>query len=93
MCDQQSGSALKQKNREATTPRFSFEQSKQVQSDLLLDAGFALDAGFSLGAGVLVSDVEALFSAPGFAASPEAALPLVPLLALEVSVGGAIFFA
>ena len=104
MCHRHSESALKQKNRGATTPRFSFELSKQVQSDLLLDAGFAPEAGFapdpafSLEAGALVSEVEALFSALGFGASLfdaslEEALPLVPLLALEVSVGGVLFFA
>jgi hypothetical protein len=94
---------LKQKNREATTPRNSFELSKQVQSDLLLEVGFALDAGFgaafSLGAADLVSEGGALFSAPGFDSAPgfEAslgdALPFVPLSALEVSVDGGLFFA
>jgi len=97
--------AFKQKNREATTPRFSFRLLKAVQSDFPADAGFALDTGlalvaalslkadFSLEAGVLVSEAAALFSALGFEVSLDEALPLVPLVALVVSVGGVLFFA
>ena len=71
------GTALKQKNREATTPRFSFDDVSNAQSDLPLDAGFlrwrlSLGAAFSLEAafcstsGAFGSEVEALLSVLGF---------------------------
>jgi hypothetical protein len=94
---------LKQKNREATTPRSSLDRWKPVQSDLLLDAGFAPDAslaGFSLEGAALpsevelpVSEVEVPFSVAGLDASLEEALPLVPLAVLAVSAGGVVFLA
>jgi hypothetical protein len=93
---------LKQKNREATTPRFSFVRCTIAQSDLLEATGFALEAGFvafSLEAEALLSDVDATgsdvdapFSA-AFGVSLDEALPLVPLAALEVSAGGGLFLA
>ena len=64
---------------------------------MLLEA-FAAGAAFSVETPVFDSDVfdselEAFFSAFGFGVSPADALPLVPLVALEVSVGGGLFLA
>jgi hypothetical protein len=83
------GNRIETKKPRGYYPRF-FSGEELTQSDLGVDAGFALEA-FSLEAAGLLSEVDALFSVVDFAPSPEA-VPLVPLLALEVSAGGGVLF-
>ena len=86
------GNRIETKKPRGHYPAVSFRISRLIQSDLLVDVGFALEAAFSLEAAGLVSEVEALFSVVDFAPSLDEAVPLVPLLALGVSDGGGVLF-